>query len=311
MTQTVGAAAGDCEGVFDANVSFIAVDWGSTTRRVYSLGRDGRLVDARQAPLGVAGLAPGQARAEVAALRARLGKRPMLLAGMIGSDRGIGGVGYIACPAGLDDITAGLVEIDPYGAIVPGLAECEGLHRDVMRGEEVIVLGAVVDGSVPPDAMACQPGTHNKWVTIERGCVTGIRTLMTGEIFGLVRDHGLIAPLMTTLPRDDGAFREGVEAGLDGRGAFAALFSARARALLDPRLAETTSSYVSGLLIGDDVRVGLAGHSGPVHVLGSGELAGLYRSAIDAAGYRSIEVDSTTAFLAGARAIALRLGWLQ
>ena len=35
---------------------------------------------------------------------------------------------------------------------------------DVMRGEEVQLLGAVAAGLIGPDAMVCHPGTHNKWV---------------------------------------------------------------------------------------------------------------------------------------------------
>ena len=40
---------------------------------------------------------------------------------------------------------------------------------DVMRGEEVQVLGAVAAGLVPPDALICHPGTHAKWIRVEGG----------------------------------------------------------------------------------------------------------------------------------------------
>ena len=38
-------------------------------------------------------------------------------------------------------------------------------RADVMRGEEVQLLGAVAAGLVDPMRLVCHPGTHNKWAT--------------------------------------------------------------------------------------------------------------------------------------------------
>ena len=38
------------------------------------------------------------------------------------------------------------------------------------------VLGAVALGACPPDALLCQPGTHNKWVEVAGGRITAVRT---------------------------------------------------------------------------------------------------------------------------------------
>jgi 2-dehydro-3-deoxygalactonokinase len=62
-----------------------------------------------------------------------------------------------------------------------------------MRGEEVQFLGAVEAGLVPGDALLVQPGTHCKWAEMAGGRVAGFTTAMTGELFALLRTHGLLA----------------------------------------------------------------------------------------------------------------------
>src|SRR3546814_17973918 len=74
-------------------------------------------------------------------------------------------VPYVAAPAGIDELVAGLDRIDDRTAIVPGVSCSMNGRADVMRGEEVQLLGAVAGWMVPPDALLAQPGTHCKWAT--------------------------------------------------------------------------------------------------------------------------------------------------
>ena len=71
-----------------------------------------------------------------------------------------------ACPAGIEELVKGLVWAGDREAIVPGVSYIGNGRADVMRGEEVQLLGAVADGSVDPMGMVCHPGTHNKWATL-------------------------------------------------------------------------------------------------------------------------------------------------
>ena len=68
-----------------------------------------------------------------------------------------------------------------------------------MRGEEVQLLGAVAAGLAPADALLVQPGTHCKWVEMAGGKVADFTTAMTGELFGLLRKHGLLAAQILAL----------------------------------------------------------------------------------------------------------------
>jgi 2-dehydro-3-deoxygalactonokinase len=124
---------------------FIAVDWGTSNRRAFRI-EDGIVVVAERDERGAANVAAGAYEAEVAGIRERLGNLPMLLAGMVGSNIGWRSVPYVAAPAGIAEVAAGLDRIDARTAIVPGLSYRDGLHADVMRGEEVQLLGAVAVG---------------------------------------------------------------------------------------------------------------------------------------------------------------------
>jgi 2-dehydro-3-deoxygalactonokinase len=275
---------------------FIAVDWGTTNRRAFRI-EDGIVVATERDDRGAAHVAAGDYEAEVAGIRERLGDLPMLLAGMVGSNIGWRSVPYVPVPAGLADVAAALERIDDRTAIVPGLSYHDGLHADVMRGEEVQLLGAVAAGFVPRDASLCQPGTHCKWATVEGGAITRFTTAMTGELFALLRAHGLLSRQLGHPVEAGAAFREGVTEGAR-RDLAASLFAIRARGVLGIADDAHASSFASGLLIGADTaaRIELGAI---VHILADPGLGGLYADAIAALGGISHLVDSQAAFLAG------------
>jgi 2-dehydro-3-deoxygalactonokinase len=286
---------------------FIAVDWGTTNRRAYLLAADGRLLDEMADDCGVLSVRTGGFPDAVAAVTARLGDRPMLMAGMVGSNRGWREAPYVPCPAGLPELAQRIHWIeDGRIGIVPGISFVGDGRADVMRGEEVQILGAYGDGLIGGDATICHPGTHNKWIRMEDGRLAAFRTVMTGEIFNLLRRHSILADLLDG-PAEavSDAFQAGVRHGLDEDDLTAELFSIRARVLLGKARREDAASYASGLLIGSDVRTGLRGAGdGDIVVIGAPELTSLFCAALAIAGRPAREIDGETAFLAGARHLA-------
>lgn len=289
---------------------FIAVDWGSTNRRAYRIDGSGACVSTMEDGCGVLSVAPGDFPAAVDAIRARLGEMPMLLAGMVGSTRGWVEAPYIQCPAGLDDLVARLCWVDPgHIAIVPGLSINGDGHADVMRGEEVQMFGALDIGMIPETGLVCHPGTHNKWVDVQAGRIAQFRTVMTGELFNMLRQGGLLAEMLTSEVTLGDAFRAGVRLGLTGPTLTAELFSVRARVLLGEMPRDAAASFTSGLLIGVDLAVGLKLATGSdIVIMGRPELTSLYAEGAKEAGRQTHEVDGSDAFLAGASAIARKLG---
>ena len=282
---------------------WIAVDWGSTNRRALRIGGDGRVIDTLRDDRGVLAVAGGDFAAEAAVIRARLGDLSMLCAGMVGSNRGWADAGYVAVPAGIDALAAGLYWVEPgRTAIVPGVCRTAGGRADVMRGEEVQLLGAVAAGLVPADALVVQPGTHAKWAAVTNGAISDFTTAMVGEMFALLGRGSLLADGLDLPAVDGAAFRAGVARGAQGD-LLAGLFGARAALVLGQRERNDQASYVSGLLIGSDAAVRLAGHHGVVHVLAEAGLGGLYAAAITALGHQAMVVDSASAFVAGIAAV--------
>ena len=285
---------------------FIAVDWGTTNRRAYRIGRDGVLEDEMEDGLGILSVPAGGFEEAVAEIAARLGELPMLMAGMIGSNRGWAEAPYVQCPAGLPELAANLKWVSRHRvAIVPGVSWTDGKAADVMRGEEVQILGAYGEAMVPADGVVCHPGTHNKWIRLADGRISAFRTVMTGEIFSLLKTHSILADLLGQPVEADAAFEAGVRCGLESPDLTAELFSVRARVLLGKSPREQAASFTSGLLIGSDVGTGLAfAGDAEIVVMGRPDLTGLYAAAIAVAGRSAREMDGETAFLAGARHLA-------
>ena len=286
--------------------SLIAVDWGTTNRRGYLIEAGGRMTDEMEDDRGILAVGTHGFDAAVAELKGRLGDRPLLMAGMIGSNRGWVEAPYVPCPAGLPELAQSLKWVVPERiAIVPGVSYLSGERADVMRGEEVQILGAYAEGLVPADATICHPGTHNKWISLEDGRIASFRTIMTGELFNLLKEHSILADLLAAPAEADEAFEAGVRHCLTYPDLPAELFSVRARVLLGQAPRESAASYTSGLLIGTDVRIGLAtAPAGEIVVMGRPELTRLYAAALAVTGRAAREVDGEEAFLAGCRHLA-------
>lgn len=276
--------------------AFVAVDWGTTNRRAYVI-EGGEVTAMERDDRGILAVAAGGFPGEVAALRERHGGLPMLLAGMIGSNLGWHDAGYVDAPATIADLAAHLVPAQAEVAIVPGVRRDRDGRQDVMRGEEVQLLGAVAAGFAPADALLCQPGTHAKWAVMQGGALVAFTTAMTGELFAILKGHSLIASEMAGVVEADDEFRRGVEAGAD-LDLLSALFGVRAASVLGARAPGAAAAYVSGLLLGADCRARVAPGQ-TVHLLADGLLARLYSSAIALVGGKAIVVDSHASFVAG------------
>ncbi len=288
----------------DVTPAYIAIDWGTTNRRIYVLTADGAVLDTVRDDRGVLAMTPGDYPNEIAAIRVRFGALSIIAAGMVGSTRGWREAAYVPAPADLPTLAGAATRIPELDVtIVPGVSLLTDTRADVMRGEEVQVLGAVAAGLAPADALFAQPGTHNKWVRVTGGRITDFATTMTGELFALVKGHGILAGMLDGPVADGPAFRDGLSRGAGACDLTAALFGVRASVLLGRIAADDAASYASGLLIGSDIGAvpDMAGQT--VHLLSSGLLADLYTIGIEARGGTVVALDSHAGFLAGLHAI--------
>lgn len=279
-----------------SRIALVGVDWGTTNLRAFALDGEGAVLDRRAEERGAAGLSPDRFAAVLHDVVSdwRADGAPVLICGMAGARGGWVEAPYVQTPAALADLSAHLIEAAPGVRIVPGVCKREDARLiDVMRGEEVQVLGALTDG------VAVCPGTHSKWVRVEGGRITDLRTVMTGELFAVLRAHSILGRSMTEGPFDPEAFDEGVDRGLGDPALTAALFSVRT-AGLDGRLAPSAApDYLSGLLIGAEIAGAGGAFEGPVQLIGAPALNDRYARALTRAGRMSTPIDPEAAVTRG------------
>jgi 2-dehydro-3-deoxygalactonokinase len=288
----------------------IGVDWGTSRVRAYRLqGLD--IVDRRESSDGVRTAEPGRfadlLRSLVGAWIAD-GERRILLTGTVGSRNGWKETTPRPCPVRLAELFT-LVEAVPFPdacvRVVPGIADVDASGvPDVMRGEETELVGAGVD-----DGCICLPGSHSKWVTLERGTIVRFTTYLTGEAFSALGAHTFLAKLMGPEPPDLGpAFDDGVERSAQSGGLLHHLFGVRTLGLANRLATRDSASYLSGLLIGHEVRQAFAAPSRPVTVVGAANLGRLYARAIAVCGGHAV-VGPDGAAARGLATIGARVEW--
>ncbi len=252
---------GKAESDIPCEPALIGIDWGSSSFRAYRMASDGATLDAIATADGIASIAPG---GFPAAFRRLLGAwlderpaLPILASGMVGSRNGWREAPYVTCPADPRAIAERLVAVEVDGRrvlIVPGLSyEDENGEPDVMRGEEVEILGIAEAGA----RLVVLPGSHSKWAVVLDGRVQRFQTFVTGELFAALRDHTLIGAFARAAPPQTpgAAFIHGVKRGASagGGGLLGALFGARSLPLMGKLAEADAAEYLSGLLIGAEI----------------------------------------------------------
>jgi 2-dehydro-3-deoxygalactonokinase len=292
----------------------IGVDWGTSAFRAFRIARDGSIRDRRAGPRGILNVVDNRfaetLREEIGPWLAA-GDDHVLLSGMIGSRQGWREAPYLPCPAGPAEIAAALTDIPfDWGQVklVPGLiTEDVAGVPEVMRGEETQIVGCLT--ALGESGLACLPGSHSKWAYVETGRITGFTTHLTGEAFAALRGHTILGRMMRDGAIDPARFDEGVARAADADGLLHHVFGARTLALTG-RMPETdTASYLSGILIGHEVRAALHDQRGlVVQLIGAPDLTALYARAIEACGCYAERHDGEAA-AHGLAAIGSHAAW--
>lgn len=284
----------------------IAVDWGTSSLRGARLDAAGGVVEEKSTPLGILNVPNGDFAGVFASLFSDWMKPAgsvCLISGMAGSRQGWVEAPYVACPAGPEELKQRLHWIEPGRiALVPGLSDEQRDVPDVMRGEEVQIFGAMRLAGLR-DGVFVLPGTHSKWATVRGGRITGFRTYMTGEFYGLLSQHSILArTLEADAPLDEAMFRRGVTRAREGEGLLHNAFGVRALALFDRLSPAQSASYLSGLLVGEELRTQDVFSGQDVIVIGASALTARYALALSARGTH-VRTFGAEATWAGLRAL--------
>ena len=256
----------------------IGIDWGSSNLRSFLLDDNGKILEKRSFPLGITRLAHKDFKPTFnKVIAAWPVQAPVLLCGMVGSAQGWLETAYVQCPASLTQVANALCDISSLSGrdswIVSGICcRQNDDFTDLIRGEETQLLGAGGKGQI------CLPGTHSKWATIEEDKISSFSTFMTGEVFSLLSSTGLIAKTMDGDAFCGEAFVQGLDQCSRKGGLLHQLFSARARVIAGELNASQCHSYLSGILIGSELKASVMAKE--VTLVGSHGLTTAYRKAL-------------------------------
>ncbi|WOS63509.1 2-dehydro-3-deoxygalactonokinase [Sinorhizobium fredii] len=294
---------------------YAAVDWGTSSFRLWIIGEDGSVLAERRSAEGMTSAAKTGFHAVLDGHLAAVSAPhhlPIIICGMAGARQGWREAGYLETPATLGAIAGNAIavpDVDRDIRILPGLAQRDGRHPDVMRGEETQLLGAA--GMLDHGRhLVCMPGTHSKWVRLSGQTVDGFSTFMTGELFDVISKHTILSHAVAeaeVIAADSAAFAEAVTRARE-KPALATnlLFSVRAGQLLHGLSAADAKARLSGTLIGLEIAGALASVDSVdgICLVGSGRLGALYRSALESQGLAVRVVDADEAVRAGLSAAA-------
>lgn len=295
--------------------AYVAVDWGTSSFRLWLIGEDGSVVAERRSGEGMTTAAQtGFASVLQSHLDAVSAPDavPVIVCGMAGARQGWVEAGYIDTPTSLAAILTAAVSVPGQSRdirILPGLAQRSQQVPDVMRGEETQLLGAIA-ADAKGEQLVCMPGTHSKWVRVLDGQVTGFSTFMTGELFDVITRHSILSHAVAgaaDLPADTGTFEATLKAVLD-KPALATnlLFTARSGQLLNGLTSAGAQALISGTLIGAEIAGALAsaGRNATITLVASGRLQALYEDAFRALSLTYTTIDADAAVRRGLSAAA-------
>lgn len=290
----------------------IAINWGSSNFRAHKIDAQGAVRAERSSARGALLVPPGGfSDALIAEVGdwIRAGEDKVLMCGMVGARQGWKEAPYVTVPATFEEVVGRVLslEMDSLDArIVPGLIgsdEC-GVP-EVMRGEETELFGC--ESELGSYSRLCLPGTHSKWVTMEGARIAAFTTWMTGDLYRAIRECTVLRSSTQQEHTEGDAFLRGVARAKQAGELGHHLFGVRTLALTG-RMPETSAaSYLSGLLIGHEVKT-MAQKNQSVHLVGEPALCSLYALAL-----MQFDVQSSTepegAALRGLKRIAGRLAW--
>jgi 2-dehydro-3-deoxygalactonokinase len=295
--------------------AYAAVDWGTSSFRLWLIGDDGGVLGERRSGEGMT-TAASAGFAEV--LQSHLSALsapndiPVIVCGMAGARQGWVEAGYIDTPTSLAAILTGAVSVPGQERdvrILPGLAQRSEQAPDVIRGEETQLLGAIA-ADATGEQIVCMPGTHSKWVRVADGSVTGFSTFMTGELFDVITKHSILSHAVSgadAMPADGDAFDTAVKAAFARPALLTNLiFGARAGQLLHGLTAAGAQARISGTLIGAEIAGALSGtgKNAAITLVASGRLQTLYETAFRTLSLSWQTIDADAAVRRGLSAAA-------
>ncbi len=180
---------------------------------------------------------------------------PIIISGMASSAIGMMELPYGDVPFTIDVANLDVMKIPPDENCTHEILLVSGLKTlsDVMRGEESILAGCDLKGN--SEQLIIFPGTHSKHVMVKNKTLIEFKTYMTGEVFDLLIHKSILSKSVTKNESNeyDSVFERGVKEGASGN-LLNIIFHVRTNNLFNTLIPEENYHYLSGLLIGAELK---------------------------------------------------------
>ena len=185
---------------------------------------------------------------------------PILISGMASSSMGFIDISYNSLPFPIDGTSIQIAFIAPSKAFEHDTWVVSGLKAadDVMRGEETQLVGCIEQEYTVKNEIFIFPGTHSKHIIVKNNYVVDFKTYMTGEIFALLTRHSILKNAVepnrgSERDIDLKVFMMGVNDALSSN-LLHAMFKVRTNQLFEVYNKTENYGYLSGLLIGAELK---------------------------------------------------------
>jgi len=188
---------------------------------------------------------------------------PLIVSGMASSSIGMEELPYAQVPFDTLGSTASIKIFENFNGKAP-LLLVSGVKspEDVMRGEEAQLIGLIKLNEIKiqdsQNSVFVFPGTHSKHVFVKHGSIHDFQTFMTGELFNIIKEYSILKDSVETdsesiSKTEINAFLHGIEVSSKSS-ILHNLFTVRTSQLFGTFAKKDNLFYLSGLLIGTEVR---------------------------------------------------------
>ena len=272
-----------------SNQIIVFIDWGTTNFRAYKFDlKANKVLKKIETDKGILNLKNRKQYINIildTLRKFRLKKdQYILMAGMVGSKKGLYEVPYVPVPTTIKKISLKIPvkKISNINIrIVPGLVYKKNNFLDVIRGEETLVIGAINKVKIRKYCFLCCPGTHSKWISIENKKFKSFSSYMSGEIYSAIYKCTI---LLQSLQKSSNKFSKnyfikGLNLIKKGYSFPNILFKIRTMDLFNQSKPYERNSFLSGLIIGmeiNDISKQKKIYKSTVILIASGALTKMY-----------------------------------
>jgi 2-dehydro-3-deoxygalactonokinase len=223
---------------------------------------------------------------------------PIIIAGMASSTVGMVDVPYKEIPYSTDGSDLKVHTIEPTNEFQHKILVISGVRTedDVMRGEETKLIGCTLDVYSEESHVYVFPGTHPKHVEVKGGKAFAFKTFITGELFDLLSKKSILAVSVeegTDIKEANNLyyFEKGVTDSKDSN-LLHSCFLVRTNQVFNKLSKQENYYYLSGLLIGTQLRDLTNMASAGLTVVGNATLTPYYIAALRVIGLPDAEIIS-------------------